>query len=93
MAGISVFCERHTAMADPALFAGRVANDQAMQCDVPGYDSPRCNCCVIPNSDTRTDHGTNAQTYISSPGFEAVEDIVSVNTEIKPPTAKPINTA
>jgi predicted phage tail protein len=31
----------------------------------------------------KTRYGTNAQTYISSPGFEAVEDIKSVNTEIK----------
>ena len=34
----------------------------------------------------KTRYGTNAQTYISSPGFDAVEDIKSVNTEIKQAT-------
>ena len=34
----------------------------------------------------KTRYGTNAQTYISSPGFEAVEDVKSVNTEIKQAT-------
>src|SRR5210317_594897 len=34
----------------------------------------------------KTRYGTNAQTYISSPGFEAVEDVKSVNIEIKQAT-------